>query len=143
MENFISHAVYFLDFTREINLVNLRRPIDTNGEKFAWLHIQKLMFERGFFGFTFWYDIDKDCQRCLLGLKRAAKSPNLKSKFKDLSVLLTNWWKLKAAKLTHLPILIQFMPFLTDAFTPKLWMNKRKPLELRKLNKKRQFNKEK
>ena len=35
MENFIFYAVYFLDFTGEINFVNLSRPIDTNGEKFA------------------------------------------------------------------------------------------------------------
>lgn len=77
-------------------------------------------FERGFFGFTFWYDIDKDCQRCLLGPKRVAKSPNLKCKFKDLSVLLTNWWKLKPAKLTHLPILIQFMPFFYRRFYSKI-----------------------
>ena len=53
MENFIFYAVYFLDFTGEINFVNLSRPIDTNGEKFAWLHIQKLILKGVFLALRF------------------------------------------------------------------------------------------
>ena len=93
----------FLNFSKQMNFVNLSRPIAANGEKFTWLQIQKFKFEKGLFGFKFRYDIDEDYRTCLLGPKRIPKNQNLKIL---LYVLHPEGVNLKPAKVADLQLLM-------------------------------------
>ena len=64
----------FMVFYQGANFKNLSKPVDTSGNKFNWLKIQELYFEKGLSGFKFKYDLNENYRTCeLLNLKKLPK----------------------------------------------------------------------
>ena len=65
------------------NFQNLAQPVDSNGDKFTWLHIKEFVYQREVFGFFFRYDLNAEPRLCSLGnpggRSRRPKEPSFKT----------------------------------------------------------------
>ena len=106
----------FLDFTKQLNFINLSRTVDADGKKNSWLQIHEFKFETGLFGFRFRYNLKDVYRNCLLGPKRTPKNQNPKPVFKQPPLLHPRGLKLKAPKVIDLKVLMQFVPLVYQGF---------------------------
>ena len=80
----------FVDFLQGTNFTNLKKPVDTEGEKFNWLMIHEFRCEKDLFGFKFRYNLDDPYRKCSLGPKRTPRQKNPKPVFTEAPLLHPN-----------------------------------------------------
>ena len=108
----------FKDFgVSSTNFQNLAQLVDSNGEKFTWLHIKEFVYQREVYGFFFRYDLNEELRLCNLGnpggRSRRPKEPSFKTAIQAYN---QNGISMKKMKWLDIQKLLEFIPPIHHKF---------------------------